>query len=213
MLRISLHALLDPGPRLSGQLLSSRLILNEFLDSMRRRHMTALLDALTSSHALLPSLQMRELLDVHAGPARGSNPTPVRDISNADVVADQIAGLGGGKVLVQHAVQTTGLVDITVDAVLDALGRIAGEVVGLALHGTNTGILEVQPAVHLVILTRTSRVGDLVVLVVLFHQVGENAAGLEDADLLAISEGVGDGGDPAIGVDFEEPAGLGGQWL
>lgn len=44
------------------------------------------------------------------------------------------------------------------------------------------------------------------VLVVLLGEVGEDAAGFEEADLLAVLERVCERGDAAVGVYFEEPA-------
>jgi hypothetical protein len=70
------------------------------------------------------------------------------------------------------------------------LGGVADEVIRLALHGSDAGILEVQPADGLVVFAGALGVGDLVVLVVLLGQVGEDAAGLEEPDLLAVCEGV-----------------------
>lgn len=65
------------------------------------------------------------------------------------------------------------------------------EVVRLALHGPDTGVLEVEPAVLFVVFAGSLGVGDLVVFVVLFRQVGEDAAGFEKPDLGPIREGVG----------------------
>lgn len=42
--------------------------------------------------------------------------------------------------------------------------------------------------------------------VILLCQVLQNAAGLEQADLLAVTESVRQSGDAAVGVDLEEPA-------
>lgn len=158
---------------------------------MRRRHMAALLDARARSHALLPRLEMRELIDIHVRPTSGRHPAPVRDVRDGNVVTDQIPGLGGGEVLVEHAVETACLVDVPVHTVLDVLGGVADEVVRLALHGSDAGILEVQPADGLVVLAGAPGVGDLVVLVVLLGQIGEDAAGLEEPDLLAVGECIG----------------------
>lgn len=205
MLGISLHAILDPSPSLGSLLVHFRLVLQKVFDGVRRGHMATFLNTFPRSQALLPRLQIGELIDVHARPAGGRNPPPVRDIGNGDVVANQVARLGSGEMLVQHTIQATGLIDVSVHAVLDALGSVAREMVCLALHGTDTGIHEVQPADSLVVLASTLGVGDLVVFVILFRQVSQDAAGLEQTDLLAIGEGVGQGGDTAIGVNFEEP--------
>jgi hypothetical protein len=40
----------------------------------------------------------------------------------------------------------------------------------------------------------------------LLCQVLQDAAGLEQTDLLAVAESVGQSGDAAVGVDLEEPA-------
>lgn len=49
------------------------------------------------------------------------------------------------------------------------------------------------------------RVGDLVILVVLFGEILKDAAGLEEAYLLSVAEGICDGWNASIGVDLEEP--------
>ena len=89
---------------------------------------------------------------------------------------------------VEDTVQSTSLVLITVYAVFDALGGVAVEMICLALHGTYAGIEEEElgmlaltkpqthsytviayPIVHLIELSGTSRIGDLVVFVVLIN--------------------------------------------
>jgi hypothetical protein len=89
------------------------------------------------------------------------------------------------------------------------LGGVAHEMVRLALHGSDAGVLEVQPADCLVVFAGAPGIGDFVVLVVLLGQIGEDAAGLKEPDLLAVGEGISQGRDTAIGIDFEEPAGRG----
>ena len=61
------------------------------------------------------------------------------------------------------------------------------------------------PAGHLPMLARPGGVRDLVVLVIAVDDVLENSTALKDADRLAVGELVGQGGNAAIGVDFEEP--------
>lgn len=168
--------------------------------------MTSLLCALALGHTLLPRLQVRELINVNTRPACSSNPTPVGNISNGHMVANQVSRLGLCKVLVQDAVQSAGLIHVAVDTVLDLLWCITGEVVCLALHGANTGILEEEPVGHLVVFTGALGEGNLVVGVVLLHQILQDAAGLEQADRLAVGELVCQGWDTAIGVDLEKPA-------
>lgn len=46
---------------------------------------------------------------------------------------------------------------------------------------------------------------DLVFGVIAFDKILHDAAALKEVDRLAIGEGVGDGGDAAVGVDGQEP--------
>ena len=97
---------------------------------------------------------------------------PVRDVSYRTFVTYQVAGRGGREMFVEHAIQTSGLVLVTGDAVRDLLGCVAEEVVRLALHGANAGVLEEKPIVHFVTLARAGWVADFVVnVVVLLDEV------------------------------------------
>lgn len=87
--------------------------------------MSPLLNPLPLRHTLLPSLQMRKLLNTHPGPASGGNPPPVRDIRNRHMPADEVPGLRRSEVLVEHAVEPARLVDVAVDAVGDVFGGVA----------------------------------------------------------------------------------------
>lgn len=75
----------------------------------------------------------------------------------------------------------------------------------LPLHRTYTGILKEEPVVNLVALSRPLRERDLIIGIVLFNKILEYASGLKDADGLAVGEGVSYGGDPAVGINFQEP--------
>jgi hypothetical protein len=77
--------------------------------------------------------------------------------------------------------------------------------VRLSLHRPQARILEKKPIVHLVFLARATRVGDLVVRVILINEVLEDRTGFEEVDGLAIGEGVGQSGNAAIRVNSEEP--------
>lgn len=128
------------------------------------------------------------------------------------MIPHQVPGLGLREVLVEDPVQPARFVDVSVDAVLDALRRVPDEVVGLALHGTQARVLEEEPVGHLVVFARALGEGDLVVWVVLLGEILQDATRLEQTDLLAVTEGVGQGGDTAVGVDLEKPAAIGGQF-
>lgn len=69
LLGICLHTSLHPLARFCGILLHLGLILEQFLDLVRIRHMATLLDAGSLGHALLPSLEVREVFDLNTCPA------------------------------------------------------------------------------------------------------------------------------------------------
>lgn len=54
-------------------------------------------------------------------------------------------------------------------------------------------------------LARITRVRDLVVLVVAVDEVLEDGTRLKDANGLAVGPCVSDGGNAAVGVNFQEP--------
>ena len=106
---------------------------------------------------------------------------------------------------IEHAVQPPRFVLVAGDAVGDLLGGVSVEVVRLPLHGADAGVEEEEPVVHLVGLARAGGVADLVGgAVVLFDEVLHDGAGFEEPDRGAVGEGVGQGGDAAVGVDGEE---------
>ena len=106
---------------------------------------------------------------------------------------------------IEHPIQASCLILITIYTIRDLLRCVAEEVIRLTLHGPNTGILKQEPIVHLVALARAGRVADFVLdVVILLDEVLHYGAGFEEADCAAIGEGVGEGGDAAVGVDTEE---------
>lgn len=181
------------------------LLLTHLLHAMRTRHMPSPLHPRPRQHPPLPRLQMRELIDIDARPSGGRDPAPVRDVGYRASVADQVAGRRGREVFVQHAVQAPGFVLVARDAVVDSLGCVAEEMVRLALHGSDARVQEEEPVVDFVGLARAGWVADFVVdAVVLLDEVLHDGAGFEEADRLAVREGVGEGGNAAVGVDGEE---------
>lgn len=127
------------------------------------------------------------------------------NVRDGTLVTDQIPGSRFLQMLVQDTIQAPRLILISVDAILDMLRRIPRKVVRLPLHRTHTRIQEEQPVVHLIVLSRALRVRDLVLGIILVDEVLLDAATLEQADLFPVGEGVGEGGDTAVGVDLEEP--------
>jgi hypothetical protein len=141
LLRLLLHPLLHPRPRHRGTLLHLLLVLHRLLDHVGIRNVPALLDARPAHHALLPRLHVRELLDIDARPAGRHDPPDVRDVSDCAAIADEVAGWHRGEVFVEDGVQAARFVDVAFYTVFDFFGGVAGEVVGLALHGTYTCVL------------------------------------------------------------------------
>jgi hypothetical protein len=109
------------------------------------------------------------------------------------MIAHQKARAGILKMLFQEFVQSASLNEVSV------------EVVGLTLHRTEPGILEDDPIADFVLLSGAMRVGDLLILVVLFGEILEDAAGLEEGYLLSVAEGICDGWNASIVFDLEEP--------
>ena len=109
------------------------------LERLFNRHLIRNIHSLPYSfprhHPLLPLLQMGKLVDVDPRPARKRDPPDGRAVRDGNVVSNDISGFRGREMGVEHAVQTPGLVDVPVHAVLDLLRRVADKVVGLALHG------------------------------------------------------------------------------
>ena len=77
--------------------------------------------------------------------------------------------------------------------------------VRLTLHWTYTSVLEEQPIIHLLCLARAARVRDLVIRVILLDKILQDASGFEQTDLLTVREGVRNGRDATIRIDFQEP--------
>jgi hypothetical protein len=67
---------------------------------------------------------MFEIVNVDAGPPSGRNPTPVRNVGDGALVADQVVGLGVTEMFVEDAIEPTGLVLVSIDAVFDLLGSV-----------------------------------------------------------------------------------------
>jgi hypothetical protein len=75
----------------------------------------------------------------------------------------------------------------------------------LSLHRTNPRILKEQPVVHLIPLSRSLGIANLVLRIIPLDKVLHDAAALKQTDGIAIGEFVCQRGDAAIGVDLQEP--------
>ena len=127
------------------------------------------------------------------------------NVSYGALVAHKVLGVGYFEMLVQHSIEPSGFILVSIDAVLDLFRCVAEEVVRLALHWAHTSIQEEEPVVDFVAFTRPFRIGDDVFSVVLLDQVLHDAAGLEKPDHLAVGKAIRQSRNPAVGVDFQEP--------
>lgn len=132
-LSISLHSRLNPLLSLLSMLLNLGRVLGQLLHLMRIWNMSPLLYPRSSKHPIIPRLQSREFVDVDTSPECGSDPSPMSNIGDGALVADKVTGGGFLEVGVQDPVEAPGLVDVAVYTVFDAFGRIAVEVISLAL--------------------------------------------------------------------------------
>jgi hypothetical protein len=94
----------------------------------------------------------------------------MRDISNSTLIPNEILRPGILQMLIQHAIEPSSLILIPINAILDMLRRITGEMVSLALHRSHTGIHEEEPVGQFYVLAGAGWVGDFVVFVISFLQ-------------------------------------------
>ena len=132
-----------------------------------------------------------------------SNPPPAREVRNSRPISHQVLVLR--QLRIHNPVQSPRLVLVSVDSILDLLGRVPRKVVSLPLHGAQTAHLPEEPALGLVVLLAALRVRDLVVFIVALDKVLHDGARLEQRDGRAVLELVGQSRDAAVGVDLEEP--------
>ena len=202
ILFIRLH---DPPTMMLRILLHLLWIPQQLQNLTRLRHIVPLPHPLIFHHAVPPPLQLLKVFDVHPRPTRPQDPSDMADIRRRDLLAHKIIRPGVLQMLLEHAVEASCFVDVALHPVLDLLRRIAHEVVRLPLHRADAAVLEEEPVVDFVVLLRAARVAEFALRVVFFGQVLKDGARFEEADGAAAVEGVGQGGDAAIGVDFEVP--------
>ena len=107
--------------------------------------------------------------------------------------------------LVEDAVEPASLVLVAVDPVGDFFGSVPEKVVGLPLHRANTGVLEKDPRVHIVVLAGPAGVREFVGWVVAVDKILQDGTGFKNVDGGAVGESICDSGNPPVGVDGEEP--------
>lgn len=124
LLGISSHAPLHPSPGFVSLLLHLNWILQQVLNGVLIRNVPSLLDSGPRCHSILPSLQMWELINVNASPACACYPTPVGDVCDGALVANEVSRGGLLEVGVEDSVEATRLVGVALYAVFDVLGCI-----------------------------------------------------------------------------------------
>lgn len=100
--------------------------------------MSSLLNTWSGKHSVIPSLQSWKLVDIDSGPECGGHPSPVGDIGDSASIPDKISGGRFLKMCVEDAVETTSFVGVSLNSVFDTFWGVAGEVICLSLHWTDT---------------------------------------------------------------------------
>lgn len=205
LLRIIFLPSLNPFPIGFCCLFIPFFIFQHFFDLMWARHVSPPLYPRPCQHPLLPCFQMGKLVDVDSGHTSPGNPSPVCNVRNGTLAADEVPGCWLGQMLVKDAVQPPCFILVPIDAIFDLLGGISEEMVCLSLHGSDACVEEEEPVVDLVRLTRALGVADEVIFIVLLNEILHDRAGLEEPNCLTIFEGVRQSRDSTVGVDFEKP--------
>jgi hypothetical protein len=131
LLRIILHTGLDPLAALSSMLLRFGLVLEELLDGMSVRDVTAFLNSFTCFHSVHPGLERGELVNVDACPTSCRYPAIMSNVCNSTLCAAQILPVLRSEVLVKHRVETACLGLVPVHTILNVLGGVSREVICL----------------------------------------------------------------------------------
>jgi len=157
------------------------------------------------------------------GKGRAEYVPPMRNIRNRTLIPNQIPRSRLLKMRIQHSIQPPRLIHITINSIFDPLWSVPAEMVCLALHPisvsisplhhsstkdnsrANPSIQKEQPIVHLIVLPRAPRKTDLIILIILIHQILLDTAALKQPYSLAITERIRQSWDSPIGVDFKEP--------
>src|SRR5512139_285323 len=182
----------EPGPVTRRRcLMSPRLV--------QKRHRHALGHGGAGIDDVIPALDVGEVGEVDGVPLMARRPWEDRHVGNAVVRA---RGEGVAReLLVEHAVEPLGLVDVTLDAVLDLARRRAQEVMGLAEHRADAAHLPHQPFQGLVPLHRILRQE----LAGLLGEIDQDRARFEQADRLAAGTvGIDDRRNAVVGADAQE---------
>jgi len=134
------YTYLHPLPALRRMALHLLLVLQELLHLVRVWDISTLLESWPTPHSLLPRLEMREIVNVDPSPSRGADPTPMRNVRDRTLVRDDVIGLGIGQMLVEDTVESSRLVLVAVDAILDLLWSVLRRQVNerkhmLGVHG------------------------------------------------------------------------------
>ncbi|CFM29709.1 Uncharacterised protein [Bordetella pertussis] len=148
---------------------------------------------------LEPALEVRKLVQVLALALVRHDPGIGRHVGDRVVAGDELALR---QLAVEHAIQAVGFLDVALDGVGDALGRIGREVVVLAGHGAQSAHLPEQPLQHVGAPAQVG--GDE--LAGLLGQVQQDGAGLEQRDRRAAigRRLIDDGRDAVVGRDGQE---------
>lgn len=241
-------------PYISAKLLRNQingtppyLALQLLLHHKRLRDIEPPFDRRALIDSIQPLIQQLEGLHINPRPFRPIDPREIRDIGNRHAVSDDpraffvaasccFLGQLLRQPIFEHLIEPSSLGLVALDAIFDLLGRVAVEMVRLALcrrsvntfccdpqppkgafeellaclHGAEAALHPDQPFDHFPVLVGIVGVVQLVLRVVSLTEVEHEGTGFEDALFPRLAIGcrglVDDGRDASVGVDAEEPA-------
>lgn len=127
-----MHQILQMLMLLLELLIALELLLERLIGNTRLRgDSKALLDRRPRGNLLPPLVQVREVVELHAGEVGHVDPREAGDVRDAVLVADEVLVVFEARV--EDAVEALGFANVALRGVGDAFFREAVEVVGLAL--------------------------------------------------------------------------------
>src|ERR1700728_2992959 len=109
-------------------------------DVARRRHRAAALNRGTLAHGFHPAGEIRQAVEIDAGPFMPVDPRPVRDVRDGVLAAGDILMIG--ELALEHLEKAAYFALIPVDGVGNLFRRVPQEHIGLAHHRADSLHLE-----------------------------------------------------------------------
>ena len=169
---------------------------------MLDEHFQPAFDSRTLADVLEPTFRVGVIIQRNFLALPVAHPRIGRDVGNRVIIPGKIAGFAQTRV--GHAKQTFRFIRIAVDGILNSVGRVTPEMIGLPHHGTDAAHLPHQPFIQGNPATRVLlRMGNE--LAKLVCQINQDRTGFEHADRRAARPVfVKDGGNLVVRTDLEK---------